>query len=1030
MRPLKLTMSAFGPYRDRETIDFAQLEDRRLFVISGNTGAGKTSIFDALCFALYGFASGEDRYESRMLRSHFAPEDTHTAVELEFAVGRRSFRVLRQLGHRKGGNKSETGARVELFETTGGQEAPCVDRFTVGEVNARLESLIGLSREQFSQIVMLPQGEFRKLLTSDTENKEEILRRIFKTELYSRVEDRFQQRSRELKEALKQALTECEVYIKQTQAALPAREESPLAATLAQTYRSVPQVAEALGEERAYYTREAEAASGRRALLSAQAEAKEAALRAASALTARFAEQAQKRALLAAAEARAPEMEALAERLRLAQRAAGLAPYEEQHGRASAAAEAARAQREARRRAAEAAAGALTAAEARHRAEAEREPERQAAERERQQLRELEPAVRSLAERQRELAELLAAEQRGGAQLAAAEAQLAEARAARQDKAARAKTLEQTAAALPERLAQRERMRAMVKLLKEAMERERTLAEASRLEAERKAGIEALRAEQQRLEQLWIEGQASLLAAHLHDGQPCPVCGSAEHPHKAEASAELPSREALQQAREQLQRIEAEFGEARMQVAAAASGWRDKLAGLADYGMSADDLRGQYDRLVADGQQLSAAIKELEQGAAELARLRAELEALEQTLERLTAEREALVRRNHDSALQRGMKQTLLDSELARIPAELRTPEQLAARLRAAEAHALRLEAAWREAQQRLQQAATKAAEENALQAQANLRLTEAEAAFGEAEARLREELAKAGFLAADDYRAARLTDEAMERLRTELETFRTTLAVLTRQLAELDRELTGQQPADVDGLTAELGGLKQELEAAAAEQRRADSLAQEADRLKTTMETAYARQRELESELERVADVHQVLKGDNPLKLSFERYILIEFLEQILFAANARLRTLSGGQFVLQRSDRLEKHNRQSGLGLDVYDAYTGQNRDVKTLSGGEKFNASLALALGMTDVIQSHQGGVTIEMMFIDEGFGSLDEESLNKAIETLVDLQRSGRMIGVISHVQELKQAFPAVLEVRKTKEGCSRTAIVLK
>ncbi|UUZ93122.1 hypothetical protein LJK87_49385 [Paenibacillus sp. P25] len=132
----------------------------------------------------------------------------------------------------------------------------------------------------------------------------------------------------------------------------------------------------------------------------------------------------------------------------------------------------------------------------------------------------------------------------------------------------------------------------------------------------------------------------------------------------------------------------------------------------------------------------------------------------------------------------------------------------------------------------------------------------------------------------------------------------------------------------------------------------------------------------------------------------------------------------------MLERSGRLEKHNRQSGLGLDVYDAYTGQNRDVKTLSGGEKFNASLCLALGMTDVIQSHQGGISIEMMFIDEGFGSLDEDALNKAIETLIDLQRSGRMIGVISHVQELKQAFPAVLEVRKTKDGCSRTAIVLK
>ncbi|MDF2667835.1 MAG: hypothetical protein K0R67_141, partial [Paenibacillus sp.] len=159
--------------------------------------------------------------------------------------------------------------------------------------------------------------------------------------------------------------------------------------------------------------------------------------------------------------------------------------------------------------------------------------------------------------------------------------------------------------------------------------------------------------------------------------------------------------------------------------------------------------------------------------------------------------------------------------------------------------------------------------------------------------------------------------------------------------------------------------------------------------------------------------------------KISFERYLQIEFLEKIIHTANQRLQRMSNGQYYLVRSDRLEKRGKQSGLGLDVYDNYTGQLRDVKTMSGGEKFNASLCLALGMADVIQSYEGGISIETMFIDEGFGSLDEESLNKAIDTLIDLQQTGRMIGVISHVQELKQAIPAILEVKKTKEGCSYT-----
>jgi exonuclease SbcC len=184
------------------------------------------------------------------------------------------------------------------------------------------------------------------------------------------------------------------------------------------------------------------------------------------------------------------------------------------------------------------------------------------------------------------------------------------------------------------------------------------------------------------------------------------------------------------------------------------------------------------------------------------------------------------------------------------------------------------------------------------------------------------------------------------------------------------------------------------------------------------------------EAVYQELVDLYDVIKGDNESRISFERYILIEYLEQIVQAANERLRKLSNGQFFLKRSERVEKRNRQSGLGLDVYDTYTGQTRDVKTLSGGEKFNASLCLALGMADIIQAYEGGVSIETMFIDEGFGSLDEESLTKAIDTLIDLQKSGRLIGVISHVQELKNALPASLEVTKQKDGSSKTRFVVK
>lgn len=187
-------MTAFGPYKDKEVIHFDDLGDNRLFVIAGNTGAGKTTIFDAICFALYGAASGQDRESNAMLRSDFAEDHVHTAVELLFDLKCKQYRILRQLGHVKKGNKTKTGERYEFFEMTSDGEIPCVDRQIVSEINCKMEQLIGLTQDQFKQIVMLPQGEFRKLLTSQTENKEEILRRLFKTETYQAITERLKQK--------------------------------------------------------------------------------------------------------------------------------------------------------------------------------------------------------------------------------------------------------------------------------------------------------------------------------------------------------------------------------------------------------------------------------------------------------------------------------------------------------------------------------------------------------------------------------------------------------------------------------------------------------------------------------------------------------------------------------------------------------------------------------------------------------------------------------------------------------------------
>ena len=246
----------------------------------------------------------------------------------------------------------------------------------------------------------------------------------------------------------------------------------------------------------------------------------------------------------------------------------------------------------------------------------------------------------------------------------------------------------------------------------------------------------------------------------------------------------------------------------------------------------------------------------------------------------------------------------------------------------------------------------------------------------------------------------------------------------------ELQEALKGKTKANLLILKSELDACKEHYDVAQEQVRQSEQYLQKITELKEKIVDAEKGVAHLEKQLYIIADLYDVVRGQNSRKISFERYLQIEFLEQIIMVANERLKRLSNGQFLLMRSERQESRGKQSGLGLDVFDAYTGQTRDVKTLSGGEKFNASLCLALGMADVIQSFQGGVSIDTMFIDEGFGSLDEESLNKAVDTLIDLQKSGRMIGVISHVQELKNTIPAILEVKKTKEGYSQTKFVIK
>ena len=288
----------------------------------------------------------------------------------------------------------------------------------------------------------------------------------------------------------------------------------------------------------------------------------------------------------------------------------------------------------------------------------------------------------------------------------------------------------------------------------------------------------------------------------------------------------------------------------------------------------------------------------------------------------------------------------------------------------------------------------------------------------------------EAQFESYSQYKQSILTENIISDLLQQHLLFSNSLHALKEKVVVESERLKDCQKVDLSDAATKLQLLKFKEEQAYEQYKLAEKYEQQCisftEKLNQVAEDIYR----LEQVSNQITDVYNLLKGQNAKKISFERYVQMGYLEQITEAANVRLRTLSNGQFMLVCSDRQESHGRQSGLSLDVYDSYTGQTRDVKSLSGGEKFNASLSLALGMADVIQNYQGNVRIDTMFIDEGFGSLDEESLMRAIATLIELQNAGRMIGVISHVSELKEAIPAILQVMKSKEGYSCTKFVVK
>ncbi len=1012
MRIHRLEVTAFGPFAGTVHVDLDALAAGGLFLLHGPTGAGKTSVLDAVCFALYGTVPG-GRPAGRLRSDHAGP-GVAPQVLCEFTAAGRRFEVTRspawERPKRRGTGTTLEQARVLVRELRGGTWVAVTNR--IDEAAALLEDVLGLGAEQFTKLVLLPQGDFAAFLRADAETRRQLLERLFGTDRFAMVQqwlresqgalrtevDAAGDRVSHLLARLDQAAGTVGVSADAEPGDLPGDEAAGPAQRAARLRSGV---ADAL--ERARAARVAAAERARHAHDEHRAAV------ATAELQARSGELLARRARLQAAEAEHLERAAV---VAAAARAAGVAPW---LGPLAAARE----RSALALRAVDTALVELTDAAHDGPLDPRRAPDPDV-------LFELGepiddgavPDDAALLERRRSALALvgeLAAVERQAAELTAAGAALAAARGVaaglHQEVATAAAALErceQRARAVDEQLgaardaagvldAAEARLDAAQAVLRAALDEQahrRRVEQVTADSALLRGARDEARGHWLDLREQRLQGMAAELSRRLVDGGACPVCGSQEHPAPAppaeqavDEATEQQAERALSVAQERLAAAEVEL--ARVTALAAAAG------------------------RAADGHDPDPAAETCRRLEAEVAAAR-RATGLVATLTVEAERRAASVTKAATRCERVGAALAEATTEVARLEERHGRLE----RLLGESAGGYGGVAQRRAAAQRVADAA-----EGLIEARRELHV--ATEHLAEVTRAAREAAVDAGFADLDAACAAVLAPDEVARLERACRAHEHETAVVTAALADpaLARAAAAE-PAQPAALAVAADLAQADDEAAAAVLDRcvtAAAAVEDLDRALRDHLTATApllERARLETELARCLDG---TGGDNTLRMSLSSYVLAARLEQVAAAASERLQVMSGGRYSLVHCDEAGRGRGRSGLALRVVDGWTGQQRDTASLSGGESFYTSLALALGLADVVTAEAGGASVETLFVDEGFGSLDEDTLAEVMDVLDGLRSGGRVVGLVSHVADMRDRIPARLEVVKTRTG---------
>ena len=1013
MRPLKLRLQAFGSYVEEQILDFEKaLGDAPFVLIHGSTGAGKSTILDAIVFALYGESSGNIR-KSTTLRSSTAPPERVTEVEYVFALGRRRYRILRSPAYERmsRGKMTMRTAKGQLYrlpdEGEDGEELLLASNVT--DVSDRIGQLIGFDAEQFRQVVLLPQGQFQRFLLAEVKDRSAIMQRIFRTERYQRLEEALLQESIDLENAAKEERE----HIDQMLRSENLNTSDELRARIAELKEAIDRHAEEL---KVLEDRQKDARRAREAGAAAE----------------------QKLQDLAAAQKRFAEKEAQGEsvrdfrvRLERAERAHPVL-YKEHMAIDAAALEKRRTDEQ---RTAEtqlkAAQKELHAAQQRREAAEKKEPERT---KKAERIQVLTDYVERAAQLHtcRKLAEALRASCVRGEESLKHSARSIEMLSIER------KENEDCIAALEKILATREAVQHEQECLKRcqssAVRTEELNVQAAELSQKEAAAqkawqssVELLTEAKSKLRQmqmLYDLGSAARLAETLADGAPCPVCGALSHPMPAIHTEDIPSEQvvekcakAVDSAEQMVQEAAYKLEKTKAEHTSALQSCAHEQKLLREY-LASDTLEGLSQRVQKRDEELKTAETDHAKRTTQLAAQKKQMEKL--LVDQQAQEAEA--QKNRDLLHKHEGEQAALEAQL---PQEYRDHAQIDAEIRRLKEEVAQEKKAYTEALERANESAAAYARAESTQAAAVRAAEEASQRARTAQTEYAAAWNAAGFASEEEYHAAvegKWADSKhLEKVRERLNLYDSERKAAEELFQQAKSAADGCIAPDMEALKAAEAAADQAVREHAREQGSRTERQKTLTRMMGDIDALEKAGAARAARYRVIGKLASVAAAKAPYLVHFQTYVLRSILSDVIEAANARLIMMSRGRYRLIHGEGGEKR-KWWGLEIDVFDEYTGLPRVSRTLSGGETFLASLALALGLSDVVQHYAGGMHLDMIFIDEGFGSLDSETLDIAIRALLEVQQEGgRLVGIISHVEELRARIPVHLEVLRTANG---------